>query len=166
MIALGAAKTGGPFFLPNVYNDSMQVDQAIKVLVVDDEDAFRDALARRLDRRGLDLRTATSGSQALEILAAESVDVVVLDIKMPAMDGLEVLSRIKDAHPLTEVILLSGHADLQTSLNGLELGAFDYLLKPVPFEELCDKIHDAWQKRKVTQRRHGASRGKVPADSQ
>jgi DNA-binding NtrC family response regulator len=140
----------------------MHSDQTIKVLLVDDEEMFSAALARRLARRGLELRTAASGEQALEILTAEFFDVVVLDLKMPGLDGLEVLAWIKAENPSIEVILLSGHADLQTSLKGLEQGAFDYLLKPVPLDELFDKIQDAWQKRQCALRRNGADRDDDP----
>ena len=137
-------------------------EATIRVLLVDDEEAFREALGRRLARKGLSVTTAVGGGQALEHLQEAEVDVVVLDVKMPDMDGLQVLARIKAARPLTEVILLSGHADLPTSITGLENGAFDYMLKPVPLDELVDKIFDAWQKKAVAEQKIAALQGQAP----
>ncbi len=140
----------------------MQFEHPIRVLLVDDEEAFSEVLARRLTRLGLTVATASSGAQALRALAASPVDVVVLDVKMPDMDGLEVLARVKAAHPLIEVIMLSGYTDLPTSINGLELGAFDYLLKPAPLEEVADKIYDAWQKKEVAEKKLAALQAEIP----
>ncbi|MBU1277384.1 MAG: response regulator [Proteobacteria bacterium] len=131
----------------------MSSNNEISVLLVDDEEYYREALARRLIRRGLKVAEEAGGAAALERLAREAPDVVLLDVKMPGLDGLEVLRRIKEMRPLTEVILLTGHAHLETSITGLERGAFDYLLKPVPLEELVEKIHDAWEKKSVQERK-------------
>ncbi|MBU4566235.1 MAG: response regulator [Desulfarculus sp.] len=131
----------------------MTAKPEISVLLVDDEESYREALARRLSRRGLNVAQEADGEAALARLGAEAPDVVLLDVKMPGLDGLEVLRRIKKARPLTEVILLTGHAHLETSITGLERGAFDYLLKPVPLEELVEKIHDAWEKKSVQERK-------------
>ncbi|MCB2227050.1 MAG: response regulator [Desulfarculaceae bacterium] len=134
----------------------MPDEQPTSVLLVDDEEAFREALARRMARKGLSVITAEGGAQALERLSGPPVDVVVLDVKMPDLDGLTVLARIKQAWPLTEVILLSGHADLPTSITGLESGAFDYMLKPAPLDELLDKISDARRKKAVAEQKIAA----------
>ena len=116
---------------------------AIRVLLVDDEVSFIEALGRRLTIRGLEVHTASSAEEAMEALGREVIDVVVLDVKMPGTDGLAATKAIKRRHPLVEVILLSGHANLEASVGGMALGAFDYLLKPVRLDELVYKIEDA-----------------------
>jgi len=131
------------------------VDQ-IDVLLVDDETDFLDSLTERLSLRNLRVLTATSGPEALELLAARSVDVVVLDVRMPGMDGIEAIREIKKSHPLVEVILLTGHASLQASIQGMELGAFDYLLKPAAIDELVYKIQDAFQKKSFQEKKISA----------
>ena len=115
-------------------------------LVVDDEVAVVEALARRLDRRGLKVGTASSGQQALDRLeegGASATDVVILDVKMPGMDGLETLRRIKERHPLVEVIMLTGHATVESAIEGMKRGAFDYLMKPCDLETLVAKLDQA-----------------------
>lgn len=121
-----------------------------KVLLVDDEPDFLYPLVRRLAKRQIDVETAGSGQEALGLLQKKQVDIVVLDVKMPGMDGLEVLRTIKAEHGLVEVIMLSGHACLDAAIEGMEQGAFDYLMKPVDFDELYFKLQDAYQ-RKVLQ---------------
>lgn len=117
--------------------------QKIKVLLVDDESEFRQALARRLERRGFAVGLAGGGSEALESLAAEPAAVVVTDVKMPGVDGLELLRRIKAGHPETEVILLTGQASVDDGVAGLKAGAFDYLSKPVETDHLAGKLRQA-----------------------
>jgi DNA-binding response OmpR family regulator len=117
---------------------------SIKVLVVDDEREYVDALTERLAMRGVGVTGATSGDEALSMLAAAPVDVVVLDVMMPVRSGISTLVEIKKRHPQTAVIMLSGHADLETAIDGIELGAFDYLVKPVKLDELFYKIEDAY----------------------
>jgi DNA-binding NtrC family response regulator len=121
----------------------------ISVLLVDDEPAFVDVLTKRLSRRMLEVSSASSGREALAVLAERPVDVVLLDLKMPEWDGLTVLSRIKQTWPLVEVILLTGHADLTDAIAGLRRGAFDYVLKPVDTETLTQKVEDAWERKRV-----------------
>ncbi|QGY40199.1 response regulator [Pseudodesulfovibrio cashew] len=113
------------------------------VLLVDDEADFLTPLRKRLVRRGLSVREANDGESALEAMTAAPADVCVLDVKMPGMDGLTLLTHIKNEWPLTEVVMLTGHASLEVALRGMELGAFDYLMKPVEFEELFYKLEDA-----------------------
>jgi len=116
---------------------------ACTVLLVDDEAEFVDTLAKRLNRRGLVVHTANSGPQALEIAASTALDVVVLDVKMPGMDGIEVLEKIKALKPELEVVMLTAHANVEVAMRGMELGAFDYLMKPVELDDLLYKIQDA-----------------------
>lgn len=116
------------------------------MLLVDDEEIYVDTLRKRLARRGLTVLTANSGEQALSILAENEVDVVLLDVKMPGMDGMETLARIKQAHPRVEVIMLTGHANVDVAIRGMEQGAFDYLMKPAEMDDLYYKIQDAHKK--------------------
>lgn len=117
-----------------------------RVLLVDDEVDFLESLGQRLALRGLPVVTAASGPRALEIINTEEVDVVVLDVRMPGMDGIECLRRIKEGHPHIEVVMLTGHADLQSSLEGMRFGFFDYLTKPVRLEHLIEKIQEAFER--------------------
>ena len=111
------------------------------VLVVDDELDFLETIVKRLQKRNIDTHGAESGEEALKIISRIPIDVVILDVKMPGgMNGIETLREIKRARPLTEVILLTGHASVETSLEGMKFGAFDYLLKPVKLEELLPKL--------------------------
>jgi DNA-binding NtrC family response regulator len=123
----------------------------LSVLLVDDEEAFVDALARRLGKRGFRVATATSGDGALLALdegGATRTDVVVLDVKMPGLDGLETLALIKERHPLVEVIMLTGHATVESAIEGMKRGAFDYLMKPSDMDILIAKLTQAGQKKR------------------
>lgn len=120
------------------------------VLLVDDELEFLETLVKRLRKRKLNTTGVGSGEEALEVLRAEPVDVVVLDVKMPGMDGIETLREIKKLSPLVEVIMLTGHANMEVAITGMELGAFDYLMKPMDIDELLYKLQDAY-KRKLLQ---------------
>ena len=120
------------------------------VLLVDDESEFLETLVKRLRKRKLNTTGVGSGEQALEVLRTEPVDVVVLDVKMPGMDGIETLRAIKKMRPLVEVIMLTGHANMEVAITGMELGAFDYLMKPMDIDELLYKLQDAF-KRKLLQ---------------
>lgn len=114
-----------------------------KILLVDDEVDFIATLRKRLTKRGFGVEEAHSGEAALEKLADYPADVVVLDVKMPGMDGISALHKIKQTWPLIEVIMLTGHASMEAAIRGMELGAFDYLMKPVDLTELCNKLEDA-----------------------
>jgi DNA-binding NtrC family response regulator len=119
-----------------------------KVLLVDDEAPFIETLAKRLSKRDLVVLTATSGPEALDKLKTEShVDVVVLDVKMPGMDGIETLRAIKRDHPLVEVIMLTGHATVESAIEGMKMGALDYLMKPCDMEILLGKVREAKSKK-------------------
>jgi DNA-binding NtrC family response regulator len=122
---------------------------SIKVLLVDDETGFVEALARRLQLRRFDVKTASSAEQALQILDGEQIDVAVVDVKMPDVDGIEATRAFRARHPQLEVILLTGHASIEASQEGLTMGAFDYLLKPVSIDELVYKIEDAHRSRQL-----------------
>jgi len=117
-----------------------------RVLLVDDEVDFVTSLGQRLELRDLPTRTATNGPDALAVLDRHPIDVVVLDVRMPGMDGIEALRRIKEAHPKVEVVMLTGHADLESALEGMRFGFFDYLTKPVELPRLIEKIEDAFRR--------------------
>ena len=123
------------------------------VLLVDDESAFVETMKKRLSKRGLEVQTAYGGQEGLDKLGvdgATNVDVVILDVKMPEMDGLETLKLIKSRHPLIEVVMLTGHATVESAIEGMKLGAFDYLMKPCDVELLVRKAEEACQ----VKRRH------------
>jgi DNA-binding NtrC family response regulator len=122
---------------------------AISVLLVDDEETFVQTLAKRLTLRRFDVHTATRAEKAFATLAGRQIDVVVLDVRMPDLDGIEATRKIKANYPLVEVVLLTGHASVEASLEGMKLGAFDYLLKPVNIDELVYKIEDAHRKKEL-----------------
>jgi DNA-binding NtrC family response regulator len=119
------------------------------VLVVDDEEDFLNTLVKRLNLRHVHASGASRGREALRLIDQEPVDVVVLDVKMPDMGGIEVLREIKNRHPLVEVIMLTGHASLEVAIQGMEAGAFDYLMKPVSMDELLYKLQDAYKKKSI-----------------
>ncbi len=123
------------------------------VLLVDDETEFLSPLVKRLGRRNLNVRTAGSGEEALSALENFPADVVVLDVRMPGMDGLEALREIKKRYPLIEVIMLTGHASIEVAMEGMELGAFDYLMKPMNIDELCYKLQDAFQNKSLQEKK-------------
>ena len=120
-------------------------------LVVDDEVQFVETLVKRLDKRGVKVNSAHSGQEALDILAgsgATRTDVVILDVKMPGMDGLETLAAIKEEHPLIEVIMLTGHATVESAIEGMKHGAYDYLMKPCDLDLLMEKLSEAAAKKR------------------
>jgi len=121
----------------------------ISVLLVDDEVSFVETLAKRLTIRRFHVLTAHDAQEALAALDENLIDVVVRDVRMPDMDGIAATKAINNAHPLVEVILLTGHASIEASLEGMEMGAFDYLLKPVNIDELVYKIEDAHRKKEL-----------------
>jgi len=115
----------------------------IRVLVVDDEEELVSALTERLELRGFDARGATSGTEALETLATAMWDVVVVDIRMPGIDGLDLARRIRGEHPDTAVVLLTGRSSVRDAEEGLALGASEYLVKPVPIDRLARVLREA-----------------------
>ena len=117
-----------------------------RILLVDDETDFRTTIAKRLMKRGMEVEQAGSGEESLVILQDKPVDVVILDVKMPGMGGIETLHRIKEKYPEVEVIMLTGHATTQDGVEGIKTGAFDYLTKPIELEHLLGKIHQAHEK--------------------
>jgi two-component system, OmpR family, response regulator VicR len=117
------------------------------VLLVDDEVPFVETMSKRLSKRQLMVLPAYTGREALEKLGKNAVDVVILDVKMPGMDGIQTLREIKQTHPLVEVIMLTGHATIETAVEGMRLGAFDYLMKPCEIEELLAKVGEAKEKK-------------------
>ena len=121
-----------------------------KVLLVDDEEDFVEMLSLRLNELGEKVTVAFSGQEGLDALVKAPIDVVILDIKMPGMDGIETLREIKKKFPLVEVIMLTGHGSTETAVEGMKLGAFDYLMKPADFSDLSQKLEGA-RKRKDEQ---------------
>jgi DNA-binding NtrC family response regulator len=120
------------------------------VLLVDDEIPFVEALTKRLTRRELEILPAYSGEEALKKLAEHStIEVVVLDVKMPGMDGIATLKEIRNKFPLVEVIMLTGHATVESAIEGMKLGAFDYLMKPSEIETLVAKVTEAAAKKRA-----------------
>jgi two-component system response regulator CpxR len=125
----------------------------IKVLIVDDEKEFVDPLAQRLELREFEVNKAFSGDQALGIVGKQDVDVVILDVLMPGKGGVETLRELKMLKPLVEVIMLTGHATVETAIEGMKLGAYDYLMKPAETEQLVEKIHAAYSRKADQEKR-------------
>ncbi len=121
----------------------------VRMLLVDDEVDFLSTIIKRLKHRGYDVHGAASGDEALELLHRLEMDVVVMDVKMPGRDGLDLLQEIKDRWPLVEVIMLTGHASVESGIRGMELGAFDYLMKPAKLDELLQKVRQAVERKRL-----------------
>ena len=119
------------------------------VMLIDDEEEFLEPLAKRLNKRGLRVLKAGNGETALEMIRQMTVDVVSLDMRMPGMDGIEVLQAIKDIDSSIEVVMLTGHASVEAAYEGMDKGAFDYLMKPVEIDELIYKLQDAYKARSI-----------------
>ena len=117
----------------------------IRVLLVDDEKEFVGALSQRLELRGFDAQTATSGDEALILLQKNEFDVIVLDVLMPEKDGITTMKEVKNLNPLVQVIMLTGHAMVETAIAGMKSGAYDYLMKPTETEALVNKIQGAYK---------------------
>jgi DNA-binding NtrC family response regulator len=121
----------------------------MKLLIVDDESDFLGTLLKRMKRRQVDVQGVGSGEAALQWIKTNDVDVVILDVRMPGMDGIETLRAIKKRHPLIEVIMLTGHASMEVAIEGMGMGAFDYLMKPMDMDELLYKAEDAFKKKTI-----------------
>ena len=124
-----------------------------KVLLVDDEKEFLEVLSERLEVRGFGVETAISGEEALRWIHKSEFDVVILDVMMPGDNGIEILKEIKRSRPFIHVIMLTGHTKIDTAIWGMELGAYDYLIKPIEIESLVEKIKMAYDYKSAQQMR-------------
>lgn len=124
-----------------------------KILLIDDEVAFTNSMAKLLSVRGYEVATVNSGKEAIRILEAENFDVVVLDLKMPGMDGITTLKEIKRMGLFTETVILTGHGSIDSALDAFDSGAYDYLTKPCALKDLLAKIENARGKKDVTEKR-------------
>ena len=120
-----------------------------RVLVVDDELDFLETFVDRLKMRDLDVTGVESGEKALEVLDKQDFDLVILDVKMPGMDGIETLQEMKRRLPLMEVIMLTGHASVESGIEGMKLGAYDYVMKPADIDDLMEKMRKACEKKSI-----------------
>jgi DNA-binding NtrC family response regulator len=118
-----------------------------RILLVDDEVDFVDIMLKRLNKREVQAFGAHSAEEAMGVLHEHLVDVVILDVKMPGTDGIDALRKIKAEHPLVEVIMLTGHATVESAIDGMKLGAFDYLMKPTDLDLLLQKVGEAYEKK-------------------
>lgn len=119
----------------------------VKVLLVDDEKEFVETLGERLEQRGFHVKTALDGDQGLALLKEFQPDVVVLDVLMPGRDGIDTLKEMKAVNPIVEIMMLTGHATIDSAIEGLKLGAFDYLKKPAETKDLIEKIVRAYARK-------------------
>ena len=127
--------------------------EGLHLLLVDDEVEYMETLLKRMRKRQVAVAGVRSGEEAVAYLAQHPADVVVLDVRMPGMDGIQTLRAIKDRHPLVEVIMLTGHANVEVAIRGMELGAFDYLMKPMDIDQILYKAQDAFKKKLLHEKR-------------
>lgn len=137
----------------------------MKIMLVDDEERFLATTQKILFKKGIEVVTATSGAAALQILDSSHIHVVILDVKMPGMDGNETLKKIRDRFPLVEVIMLTGHATVESAIAGMKSGAFDYLMKPVGIDELLAKSTEAFEKRQLVEEKIRLAKFRFSAES-
>jgi DNA-binding NtrC family response regulator len=130
----------------------------IKILLVDDEKEFVDTLSERLEMREFDVSVAYSGVAAIGLLDDQSFDVIVLDVLMPGMDGIETLKRMKELAPLTQIIMLTGNATVGNAISGMKHGAYDFLLKPVETRAFVKKINAAFDIKNAQHKRIAMAR--------
>lgn len=124
-----------------------------KILIVDDEEDFVDTMVKRLRAKGLHAEGVYRGKDAIRMLDEQEFDVCVLDLRMPGMDGLETLREMKKKQPQLEVIVLTGHGSPDSGVLGLQLGAYNYVMKPVPFDELFEQMEQAYTRKQVEAQR-------------
>ena len=129
-----------------------------RLLIVDDEEEFVQALSERLIIRDYDVTTSLDGDDAIEKVMKYNFDVIILDVRLPGIDGVDVLKRIKEIKPISEVIMLTGHATVETAIEGMKFGAYDYLMKPCETEELISKITGAHEKKVAQEERIRAAK--------
>jgi two-component system OmpR family response regulator len=120
-----------------------------RILLVDDEVAFANNIAKLISKRGFEVKTVYDGQSAIQALDESDFDVIVLDLKMPGLDGMAALRLIKGKKPQVEVIILTGHGSMESGIDGIQLGAFDFIMKPVRFDDLHEKIREAYQRKLV-----------------
>ena len=127
---------------------AFQLDAALRIrlLLVDDEPDFKEVMLKHLSRKGIRLSVAECCLDALDLLDTTPADVIIMDMNMPGMDGIQCLRQVKERWPLTEVIILTGHASVQSGIEGMQSGAFDYCIKPIDVRELLEKVELAAQK--------------------
>jgi DNA-binding NtrC family response regulator len=131
------------------------------LMLVDDEKRYLQTTAKLIKKKGIDVITAQSGAQALDLLKTHDVHVVILDIKMPGMDGFKTLKAIKTLYPPVEVIFLTGHATMDSAIEGLQFGAFDYVMKPADIDDIMTKAYEAFEKRqRLDEKIRGLTSGK------
>ncbi|MFA5903185.1 MAG: response regulator [Desulfobacula sp.] len=121
--------------------------EKMKMMLVDDEERYLQTTSKLIEKKGYEVLTARSGEEALEKLKTHTVHVMILDMKMPGMDGNETLKAAKSLYPLVEIILLTGHATVDSAIDGLKNGAFDFLMKPADIDQILEKSLDAFEKR-------------------
>ena len=117
----------------------------IKLLLVDDEKDFIESLAERLQLRDFDVKTALNGDDAIKLVNKNEFDIIILDVKMPGKNGIDTLKEIKNINQLSQVIMLTGHATVESAIQGMKLGAYDYIMKPTDAEELIKLINKAYK---------------------
>ncbi|WP_022663591.1 response regulator [Desulfospira joergensenii] len=117
-----------------------------RILLIDDEIEFITTLAERLELRGYDVETSESGESGIDLMAKSSFDVAILDLMMPGLNGIDTLNQIKRIDPRLPVILLTGHGSTKEGMEGMRIGAFDFLMKPLDINELLDRIKLALEK--------------------
>jgi two-component system, OmpR family, response regulator len=122
-----------------------------RILLVDDEVAFANNIAKLISKRGYEVVTVYNGESAIKAVEENEFDVIVLDLKMPGIDGLTTLKAIKKSQPKVEVIILTGHGSMDSGIDGIQLGAFDFIMKPVRFDDLHESIRQAYQRKVVHQ---------------
>lgn len=128
------------------HNPVLEAALQIKLLLVDDEPEFLETLEKHLSRREINTSVAEGCKMALDILENQAIDVIVMDVSMPEIDGLQCLKKVKEKWPLVEVVILTGHASVKSGIEGMQGGAFDYCIKPIETHELLEKIELAGQK--------------------
>ena len=138
---------------------AFQLDAALRIrlLLVDDEPDFKEVMLKHLSRRGIRLSVAECCLDALDELDTAPADVVIMDMHMPGENGIQCLRKVKERWPLTEVIILTGHASVQSGIEGMQSGAFDYCIKPIDVRELLEKVELAAQKALINQEDAGAA---------
>ncbi|KAF0122491.1 MAG: response regulator receiver [bacterium] len=124
-----------------------------RILLVDDEVAFANNILKLLSKRGYDVIAVNDGASAIRTIGEKEFDVVILDMKMPGMDGIATLKEIKKKEPLAEVVILTGHGSVESGIEGMQLGAFDFVMKPVSIDDLHEKVCQAYQRRLIEEER-------------